>query len=211
MDLERISTRGTGRRVAVSEAFEANTPEEREYRDFLRSVEQEALANAEMLVGRDYAEDVLQDVAVHIYRKWAELPPEKHTKAFFLTSITNRALTYKRREKRYEELPAVVDELPGLQVPAPDPFTGELRAIDVIEPVLKTVPEQRRFVWVMRIQGWSNEQIAAKLDIDVQVVRKYMRIATAEVEKGLEQNGVELSFESLLTLLPARTSEDTDE
>lgn len=209
--LQRSSRSKTTSRVAVIEPFEATTPEEREFRDFLLSVEREALAAAELLVGRDAAEDVFHDVAHHLYGKWAELPPESHTKAYFITCITNRALTYKRRARKYEELPANLDEVPALQSPAADPFSNELRAIDVIEPVLQMVPEQRRFVWVMRLQGRSNEEIAAQLDIDVQVVRKYMRMATAEVTKGLERSGINLSFDSLLTLLPARTSEASDE
>lgn len=197
--------------MAVSESFPATTPEEREFRDFLLTVEREALNNAELLVGRDLAEDVFHDVAQHLYRKWAKLPLESHSKAYFLTCISNRALTYKRRDRKYEELPASVDELPPLQTAPADPFSGELHAIDVIGPVLQTVPEQRRYVWVMRLQGRSNDEIAAQLGIDVQVVRKYMRIATAEVIEGLEHRGVSLSFETLLTLLPPKISEANDD
>ena len=198
-------------RVGVHEPFPATTPVEQEFREVYLAVEKQALARAEAMVGRFVAADVVQDVALRLFRKWEELGPDKHTAGYFLTCVTNRAIDFKRRDKKLDSLPDKADEIPAFQVPANDPFIPEIRPIDALRPVLETIPDTRRYVWVMRLQGMSNEDIAARLEISENMVRKHMRLATSEVAEGLLRSGISLTPETLRALLPARTSEATND
>jgi RNA polymerase sigma factor (sigma-70 family) len=214
MQLAKHRSAAANNRVRVVEQLQATTPAECELRDVYRLAEAPSLAIAEALVGTHAAEDVLHDVFVKLREEWEKLPPEAHSSSYFIQCVRNRAIDFRRRERKYTELPDEEEELENIEafrVPTPDPVSGHMASIDVVGPILAQIPTQRRRALVLRLQGIESIDVASRLGIDAQVVRKYVRMATAELIAGLEQMGIAPTAETLAGLLPAITSEPTNE
>ena len=214
MQLDKPRSTAAKNRVKVVEQLAATTPAEREIREVYLLAEQRALAVAEVYAGKEAAEDVLHDVFVKLSNEWEELPPEAHTASYFIQCVRNRAVDLRRRESKYTELPTQDEEVEAIeafQVPTPDPLTGEIPSIDVMSPLLARIPAQRRRALLLRLQGMKSSEVAAKLGIDAQVVRKYVRTAAAELIAEMDRTGIAATLETLAGLLTATTSEPTHE
>jgi RNA polymerase sigma factor (sigma-70 family) len=210
MQLEKHGSTAARNRVKVVGELEATTPAERELREVYRIAEAPALAVAEALAGPNAAEDVLHDVFVKLHEEWEKLPPESHSSRYFIQCVRNRAIDLRRREGKYTALPEDEEELESieaLRLPTPDPISGRIPSIDAVMPVLKTIPLQRRRALLLRLQRMTSVEVAERLGIDPQVVRKYVRKAAEELIVGMDTMGIAATSETLTGLLSASTSE----
>lgn len=114
-----------------------------------------------LLGSQHAAEDVMQEIYTHIWRKPAGFDPERGSLRAWLYGIARRqSAEWRRRQKPEDEL---------LQ----DPSTSVRVENDsiVAQAFNRLTMEQRSLLWLREVEGQSYAELAAILDIPVGTVR----------------------------------------
>ena len=135
----------------------------------------------------DLADQVMQDTYIEVWRGAGEFDPAIATPTTWMVAIArNRALDLVRRkgETSIEDEPAAV-EVAGDE---PDPvarheMTVELRRLLACLGDLDE--ERRRLVLLAYYSGWSREQLAAKFDRPVGMVKTWLRRGLLQIRECL--------------------------
>ncbi|MFR7877499.1 MAG: RNA polymerase sigma factor [Butyricimonas paravirosa] len=127
-------------------------------------------------------EDVVQETFINLWEKRGICTDMVYFKAYLYKSLRNNALFYLRQHKVSEE----VD--PGIE----DDTESALNAIieeevhrEIIAAIDKLPPERRRVVELSMV-GYSQEEIAEKLNISVNTVKTQKRKAYAFLREELQ-------------------------
>src|SRR5579863_10735844 len=136
------------------------------------------------------AEEVVQDVFLHLWRNAGQYQPSRGPFVpWLLTLARNRALDQlrlkserqRRREDQTEEIPAVVS--------APDfegKFDEKRRALRVRELIASLQPQQKRAIELAYFEGLSHSEIAAKLQEPLGTVKSWIRNGLLKLKEGLQ-------------------------
>jgi len=134
---------------------------------------------AARIVGRESAEDVVQDVFLTLWDKHGTFDPEKGAFRAWLTQIARRrALNEARRARvrRAEGDEALAEIADGAILP--DRATWEAHRREVLRAALETLPEaQRRAVSLAYFDELTSEQIASVLRAPVGTAKTRIRLA----------------------------------
>lgn len=146
-------------------------------------------------VGTDAAEDVVQDVFVHLYERRDWLENYTNLTACLFTAVKNKCLDVLRhevteregisslQEERDLELRMSLDSLEALDVRFPDEISIEER----LEQALAKLPDKCRTIFVMnKLEGKKQQQIAQELGISVNTVESQMAIAYKKLREELK-------------------------
>ncbi|WP_124381910.1 RNA polymerase sigma factor [Ralstonia sp. SET104] len=140
-----------------------------------------------ILVRKDWAEDVLQESFVNIWRHAGDYRPHMAAPMTWMTAIVrNRALDCLRRqhaERVQESVPldetcaeALVDHAPG---PADIALAGQ-QARALAECIKRLDPKQREIVTLAYLRDLSHNELAQALSLPLGTVKSWMR-------RGLER------------------------
>jgi RNA polymerase sigma-70 factor (sigma-E family) len=145
------------------------------------------LRHAYVLTGdRHLAEDLVQEVLAHLYRRWDRVIATTSPEAYVRTSITRQFLSWRRR-KSYSERPTdSVPEPPGTHDEAED-----LAGDDVVWRRLATLPRRQRAILALRFyDDQSDAQIAAILGVSASSVRAQASRGIATLREQLTVSDV---------------------
>lgn len=143
-----------------------------------------------MLRNQEQAEDVVQQLFIHLWEKRNELDEMENARAYLYRATHNRCLNELNRQKR-QGMHLAVDEVHHLESDAGrGVLTGELE--DQISAAVQTLPEKCQEVFRMsRFEDLSYKEIAESLDISVKTVENHMgkalRILREELKDYLPQ------------------------
>ena len=135
----------------------------------------------------DRADDVLQEVYLKIWGSAGQFNPGLASPITWMVTIArNRAIDYvrKRREVSIEEEPEAMDVAADLPNPlAQRELTEDVRrlmgCIDRLEP------DRRSLVLLAYRNGWSREQLAARLGKPVNTIKTWLRRSLLEIRECL--------------------------
>lgn len=119
--------------------------------------------------GRDPAEEIVQDVALKVYARWARIAGLEHREAYVRRMIVNEFLSWRRKWVR------VVPKAELLE-PAPSRTGFAEQHADRAELVaqLDKLPRRQRAVLVLRyLEGWDDAAIAEGLACSAVTVRTH--------------------------------------
>lgn len=149
----------------------------------------------EYVLSESDAENIVQDVFLHLYERRDMLDAYINLTAVLFTSIKNKCLDYLR--KRVSEQEAMLemqsefdmalrmkyDFLEMLHTDFPDEAGIEER----LEQALQKLPERCREIFVMnKLEGKKQRQIAEELQISVNTVESQMAIAYKKLREELK-------------------------
>jgi RNA polymerase sigma-70 factor, ECF subfamily len=135
------------------------------------------------------AEEVLQEAYLRIWRHAASYDPAAATPISWMATVArNLAIdnVRKRGETALQEEPQATDvaaETPNAL--AAHELSEELKRL--LACIGKLEPERQRLVLLAYYDGWSREQLAAKLDKPVDTIKTCLRRSLIEIRKCLEQ------------------------
>ena len=132
-----------------------------------------------LLLRQDEAEDLAQNVFVKIWNFRAHLP-EVHSLGAYLYRMTrNTALEYARKHRMHVELSEEYAETTAVDE---EYFAREMRSR--LESRIAEMPERRRQVITLsRLEGKSNDEIAAILGISKKTVENHLNAALRALRK----------------------------
>ena len=142
--------------------------------------------------------DIVQDAFIALWQRAGDFQEDEHRKAFIYTMIRNRSLNYLRNRqveaKNREHLQALQDQASFQNI------TIEEELYDYLCRKIETLPPMQRDVLWLHIDGLSNEEIAAQLNISVNTVLTHKQRARAILKEyiGRRQNLFFLVFISSL-------------
>ncbi len=147
--------------------------------DYLFSEYYEMLCNRvyQIIKDREYAEDIVQDIFMNIWKKREQLEIKISIKAYLMRSAMNRSLNFIRDNKvRFQEIEIdVEDNTTSIQLTLEkNDFERKIQAyIDMLPPKCKTVFILNRF------DQMKYKEIAEMLDISVKTVENHIAKALA--------------------------------
>jgi RNA polymerase sigma-70 factor, ECF subfamily len=151
----------------------------------LRSVQASLRQYLSGLVGKDDADDVLQNVLVLIYRKlvWLEDPGLFRPWAFRVAS--RAAFRWLKQQKRRREEPAdeiALEGIPTLEERPPDELLPELQVIDGISPASRAV------LLLHFAEDLPLTDVAAVLEIPLGTVKSRLAYGLTALRSRLQHN-----------------------
>lgn len=132
---------------------------------------------------RARAEDLAQDVFLHLHRKLRELASPEHVK-FWLRRVTAHRCIDESRRAKWRNGPGL-DSMPEPSVPAADvDFLRE----DALRKLVASLPDKARWVVILRYQeDLEPTEIAEILSIPVGTVKSQLHRALAVLRRKLER------------------------
>jgi RNA polymerase sigma-70 factor (ECF subfamily) len=135
----------------------------------------------------DLADEVLQEVYLKIWNSAGQFNPGVASPITWMVTIArNRAidLVRKRREVSIEEEPEAMDVAADLPNPlARRELTEEVRRL--MTCIERLEPERQSLVLLAYRNGWSREQLAAKLGKPVNTIKTWLRRSLLEIRECL--------------------------
>ena len=141
------------------------------------------------------AENIVQDVFLHLYEHCDRLDAYTNLTAYLFTSIKNKCLDYLRKRVNEQEAVAEMqsefdmalrmkyDSLEILNTNFPDETGIEER----LKQALQKLPERCRSIFVMnKLEGKKQQQIASELQISINTVESQMAIAYKKLREELK-------------------------
>ena len=149
----------------------------------------------EYVLSESDAENIVQDVFLHLYEHCDRLDAYTNLTAYLFTSIKNKCLDYLRKRVNEQEAVAEMqsefdmtlrmkyDSLEILNTNFPDETGIEER----LEQALQKLPERCRSIFVMnKLEGKKQQQIASELQISINTVESQMAIAYKKLREELK-------------------------
>ncbi len=141
------------------------------------------------LKNRDMAEDVVQQVFINFWIKRVNINEHLNIRSFLFTSLKNHTLNTIRDENR-----AIAKNYEYLMESYNDGFDESeieesLEMTSVIEKAVENLSPQRRQIYYLKImEGYSNQQIADKLNISVNTVKSQYYHILKEIRGFVSKN-----------------------
>lgn len=157
--------------------------------DFVAARGSAMLRHAYVLTGdRHLAEDLVQEVLAHLYRKWDKVVSASSPEAYVRTSITRQFLSWRRRRSSGERVTDHVPEQAAYD--ATDLVDGD----DVVWRALATLPRRQRAILALRFyDDRSDAQIAEILGVSQSSVRAQASRGIATLREHLATEGLDVA------------------
>lgn len=147
----------------------------------------------QLLRSESWTEEIVQDVFLRLWQSRHRLAGIEQPSAYLYQMASNRTLDYIKRNAREVKLQYYATRLYDAdadQVEA-DVDSKELEAL-VKEAVMRMPPQRRKVYQLVREEGLSHADIAARLEISKHTVRNHVAEALREIGIYLRKHGVML-------------------
>lgn len=138
----------------------------------------------------DQAADIAQEVFVQLWLRNSKVPIE-NLSAYLFTLVRNNVFKFMERERRYEPLPMLYEELEGSNSGA-DAVLLYQEFLKAFEQLIESLTPQQRIIFKMRYEDdLTAAEIAHQLDLSPKTVRNQL---------GKALNQLRASFSMLFLL-----------
>ncbi len=138
---------------------------------------------------REVAEEIVQDIFMHIWEKRLELNISSSVRSYLFTSVKNRCISFLRRKFDKAEVVSygcTPDEQTFFQ--SPDIALESIELEFHIKNAIKMLPDRCRIIFnLSRNTGLTYREIAAELGISTETVKTQISIALGKIKLHLER------------------------
>lgn len=141
------------------------------------------------------AENIVQDVFLHLYEKRDLLNNQINIVAYLFSSVKNKSLDYLRKKvlesEAIQELQTELELTLRMKYESLEAFNANLSDENSIEKqlndALAKLPDRCRQIFIMnKLEGKKQSQIAEELDISINTVESQMAIAYKKLREELK-------------------------
>jgi RNA polymerase sigma-70 factor (ECF subfamily) len=147
------------------------------------------------------AQDVVQEVFIHIWEKRDELNIQTTIEGYLVRSTINRALNYIEKNKKVRKV-ELKDHLEFEALENNDSITEFDNRVfeELIHQALDGLPAKCKAIFILsRFENMKNKEISAHLEISVKTVENQITIALSRLNKDLKPK-LKSQFPGLLFL-----------
>ncbi|MBI1742088.1 sigma-70 family RNA polymerase sigma factor [Candidatus Acetothermia bacterium] len=152
---------------------------------------------AARMLGRETAEEIVQEVFVTLWCKANLFEPERGSFVTWLMRIAHyRAIDELRRRRRHkqtllaEDADFPLEEIPDKVLSIDEQMQDEARRVAVTKALAAVSADQREVIDLAYFQGLTQSQIAAQLNIPLGTVKTRVRLGLQKLRVVLIQEGV---------------------
>ncbi|MGQ7867755.1 RNA polymerase sigma factor [Sunxiuqinia sp. sy24] len=137
------------------------------------------------------AEEIAQLVFMKIWEKRAQLDEFRSIKSFLFSIAYSETISWLRKEKSEKQRMNVVGA-EMKQASNETNYSIEFNEINAIaNQIIEGLPEKRKEIFKLsRVQGYSNKEIAIRLNISIKTVENQMTAALKTLKEQLSKNGI---------------------
>jgi len=138
---------------------------------------------------------IVNDVFINLWEKRTDLRIEISPDGYLYKSVRNHCINYLQREKKKTEmissdLDIILSDENASYHPVSDDYPMDLLLVgeldEKIKKVVETLPPQCREIFILsRIENYSNEEIAKKLNLSVGAVKSQIFRSLTKLRKEL--------------------------
>jgi RNA polymerase sigma-70 factor (family 1) len=126
----------------------------------------------------DDVEDITQEAFIELWNERAKFESFEQIKAFLYVSIKNKCLNYLKHQNIKEKYSQTILFEQDQHF---ENFVIEAEVINQLNNAINNLPEQRRLIMQLSIQGLSNNEIAENMQISINTVKLHKKIAYKEL------------------------------
>lgn len=130
---------------------------------------------------KDAAEDIVQSFFCHLWEDHKHLAKIQSFPAYFYTSIRNRALNYIRNKHAVS--------LEDVEIQKEEDFLKEMMEEEVYRELyaaIRELPDKCRAIFMLKLTGKENAEIAAELNISEETIRSQLRRGRELLRKNIQ-------------------------
>ncbi|MFD8079342.1 RNA polymerase sigma factor [Streptomyces sp. NPDC059718] len=141
------------------------------------------------------AQDAVQVAYLNMYRRWEEISARQGSLAAYgRTAVKNAVKDQFRRNKRMVTVPVPVHELPEIESGIGVPGAAYEMVKEGIDELVASLPErQREVITLCVLQDLSTAEVAQRLQIKEESVKRYIKAATNNLKKSINEHGEEVT------------------
>ena len=130
------------------------------------------------------SEEIVQDVYIYVWNNRKKIKIHNSVRAYLFTASKNKGINHIRNEKvRNTALHKLKDYIQDY-VPQPDEILQEQEFQKILNEATEKLPPRCREIFLLsRKHGYTNEKIAAELNISPKTVENQMTIALRKMRK----------------------------
>ncbi len=168
------------------------------FRHYYQDIYRQALR----IVGtREVAEELVQDLFVHLWENRRKLVVPSSPKAYLFTAIRNRSFTYLKSRMARSSADLPLDSAFDAAIP-PASHQEEAELQQLIRHGINELPEKCRIIFQLsREMGMSYGEIARELDVSRETVKSQIQIALKKLRQFLGNHWDTLLWVSVLSRL----------
>ena len=132
------------------------------------------------------SEDIVQEVFIKVWEKNPYFENQDKTEGFFYTAVRNKSLDFLRSKYAKDVKPYPSEKLEILQ--SDRHFMTEVFVIEtstLFENAINTLPAKNAEAIRLSLKAYTNKEIADEMDVSVDAVKKYKKLAYKEFRKTL--------------------------
>lgn len=128
-------------------------------------------------------EEIVQELFVTLWEKRSTIDPGQGIKRFLFVMARNRSIDFLRKNKKMRALSVSLDEAEGVGTSSttPDQPMLERELTIMLDISLSNMPEQRRAVYQLSLDGLDTSEIAEQLGITRENVRQHLSRARRDL------------------------------
>lgn len=130
---------------------------------------------------KELSEEIIQDVFVKLWENRQQLPSVKNFPAYLFIITRNHTLNAIRKQVQAKEKQAAIAEHYELSTEKEPVTEDNLYAL--LDNAVDQLPLQQKRVYLLRQQGLKNADVAYRLDLSVNSVKKYQQWAMQTIVK----------------------------
>lgn len=132
------------------------------------------------VMDQDVAEDIVQGFFCHFWENRKNLPAIHSFKTYFYTAIRNRSLNYLRDKHAIS--------IEGFDIRKEEDFLMEMMEEEIYRELyaaIRTLPDKCRQIFLLKLAGKENSEIACEMNISEETVRSQLRRGREILQKRL--------------------------
>ncbi|MGR3811628.1 RNA polymerase sigma factor [Jiulongibacter sp. NS-SX5] len=146
------------------------------------------------------AEELVQELFIKIWLKREQLIKVESFKAYLYSASRNLVIDYYRKQKSFVEINKIENEL--LASPDQENELVYQEATVFVEEAMSRLPQKRKLIFQMSaFQGMSLDEIAEKMGISKNVVKKQLYTARKSIKDHLTEIGGLSYFDTLFVIV----------
>lgn len=137
----------------------------------------------------DAAEDIFQEVFLALWENRHTIHQDKSVAGWLFVVSYNKALSYLKKKLKESAVVTQRTDLPDT-IAAEESLDEEIfvSQLSMIEEAVSQLPARKKEVFqLLRFEGKSSEEVAERLGISVQSVKDYLKQATRQVKRHIEE------------------------
>ncbi|TWF33943.1 RNA polymerase sigma-70 factor (ECF subfamily) [Chitinophaga polysaccharea] len=133
---------------------------------------------------REQTEEILQDLFVKLWNDREKLTTIKDFNAYFFILLRNHTLNSlksmaadKKKQEQYTRFELMQQEQRDEQAD---------KRLEIFDKAIEALPVQQKTVFLLRVQGYRNPEIATRMNLSTESVKKYNQLALRSIHRFIK-------------------------